>query len=75
LREGFFVASIVLGKAEREKFDLERDRFSAHLQAVYDQAHTYHDGKWLGVELRGEAYIDDIVRLLHIKRKPNRKEG
>jgi len=32
-----------------------------------------HDGKWLGFEVRDELLIDDIIRFLPIKRKPNRK--
>ncbi|MDR2530648.1 MAG: DUF3788 domain-containing protein [Oscillospiraceae bacterium] len=75
LREGFFTVCVILGKAEREKFDLERGAFSDYIRIVYDQTHTYHDGKWLGIEVRDETYIDDIMRLLLIKRKPNRKDG
>jgi len=32
-----------------------------------------HDGKWLGFEMRDDSLIDDIIRLVQIKRKPNRK--
>ena len=34
---------------------------------------SLHDGKWLGFEVRDDSLIDDIIKLLHIKRKPNRK--
>ncbi|MCL2362976.1 MAG: DUF3788 domain-containing protein [Defluviitaleaceae bacterium] len=73
IRDGYFIACIVLGKDEREKFDEEREQFSAEVCKIYDETHTYHDGKWLGFDIYDELFIDDIIRLLHIKRKPNRK--
>ena len=73
LREGYFEVCVVLGKAEREKFDEQRTDFGEVVCKEYDNAETLHDGKWLGFEVRDESLIDDIIRLLHIKRKPNRK--
>jgi len=73
IREGYFIACVVLGKEEREKFDGQREEFGKAACKEYDEAQTYHDGKWLGFDVSDEALIDDIIRLLHIKRKPNRK--
>jgi len=73
LRDGFFIASITLGGKEREKFEAQRDSFSEAVCKEYDEAETLHDGKWLGFEVRDESLIDDIIRLLYLKRKPNRK--
>lgn len=73
LREEYFIACIVLGKDEREKFDEQREMFSAVVRKVYDETNVYHDGKWLAFDVYDESLIDDIIRLLHIKRKPNRK--
>jgi len=73
LREGYFIACVVLGKDEREKFDEQREAFSETTCKEYDEAKTYHDGKWLGFDVYDDSIIDDIIRLIHIKRKPNRK--
>ena len=73
IREGYFIAGVVLGKNERDKFDEQRETFCEIICKEYDEAETYHDGKWLGFEVRDESLIDDIIRLLQIKRKPNRK--
>jgi hypothetical protein len=73
LRENYFLACVVLGAKEREKFDEQRDSFSAAICAVYDEAEVLHDGKWLGFEVRDDSLVDDIFRLLPLKRKPNRK--
>jgi len=73
LREGFFLVSIIFGGKEREIFEEQRDAFGAAVCKEYDEAETLHDGKWLGFEVHDDSLIDDIVRLLPIKRKPNRK--
>lgn len=73
VREGYFHVTVTLGKVEREKFDAQRDTFGEAVCKQYDAAETLHDGKWLGFEVRDESLIDDIVRLLQIKCKPNRK--
>ena len=74
VREGYFTASVVLGKDERERFDEQREAFGVAVCKEYDAADIYHDGKWLGFDMCDETLVNDIFRLLHIKRKPNRKE-
>ena len=73
IREGCFIVCVVLGRDEREKFEAQRESFGEAVCKEYDEAETLHDGKWLGFELRDDALVDDIIRLLHIKRRPNRK--
>jgi len=73
LREGYFIVAIVLGAVEREKFNQHREDFSEATLKEFDDAQTYHDGKWLGFDVYDDSQIDDIIRLLHLKRKPNRK--
>ena len=64
---------VILGKDERLKFEADRDNYSIEVQRIYDETQTYHDGKWLMFELVDTALFDDFIRLLRIKRKPNRK--
>ena len=73
LREGYFISLIVLGKAEREKFEQRTDEFTPKFCELYEEAPTYHDGKWLNIEVRDNALVDDMSNLLLIKRRPNRK--
>ena len=73
IREGYFIVCVVLGKEEREKFDEQQEAFGEVVRKVYDEEDILHDGKWLGFDVRDESLIDDIIRLFHIKRKPNRK--
>ena len=64
---------IIFGKAEREKFEAIRDTLSGDVCRQYDEAKTYRDGKWVMFEPSNMADFDDYMRLLAIKRKPNRK--
>ncbi|MCL2289421.1 MAG: DUF3788 domain-containing protein [Bacteroidetes bacterium] len=73
IREGYFIAAIVLGKEEREKFEEQRKKFGEAVRKEYDDTEVFHDGKWLGFDVYDESLIDDIINLLQIKRKPNRK--
>ena len=63
---------IILGKDERSKFEADRDSYSKEVQRIYDETQTYHDGKWLMFEPTDTSLFDDFIRLLKIKRKPNR---
>ncbi len=65
---------IILGKDERAKFEDLRDTFSNAVCRRYDEAKTYHDGKWIMFEPTDMTEFDDYMRLLAIKRKPNRKQ-
>ena len=64
---------VTLGKAEREKFEARRESFSGRIQEIYDTTQTYHDGKWLWIELQDSSLNGELLELLHIKRRPNRK--
>ena len=64
---------IIFGKDERIKFEEIRDTLSDAVCRQYDEAKTYHDGKWVMFEPTDTAEFDDYTKMLAIKRKPNRK--
>ena len=72
-RENCVGFMIILGKDERLKFEKDRENYGEEVQRVYDETQTYHDGKWMMFEPTDTSLFDDFVRLLRIKRKPNRK--
>ncbi len=71
-RVGFM---IILGKDERLKFEEKRDNYTKEVQKIYDSAKTYHDGKWVMFEPTDTALFDDFIKLLNLKRKPDRIGG
>ncbi|MEA4973405.1 hypothetical protein SDC9_128683 [bioreactor metagenome] len=72
-RENCIGFMIIFGKDERAKFEANRDSCSAEVNRVYDESITYHDGKWMMFELKDTALFGDMIRLLAIKRRPNKK--
>lgn len=72
-RENCVGFMIILGKAERAKFEADRETYADEIQRIYDESQTYHDGKWMMFEPRDTLLFDDFMKLLFMKRKPNRK--
>ena len=72
-RENFIGFMGILGKGERAKFEADRERYSEEVQRIYDEARTYHDGKWVMFEPKDTSLFVDFMGLLSIKRKPNKK--
>lgn len=64
---------ITLGKVERDKYESIRDTFSVEMNDIYDSTKSYHDGKWLWIPINRNISWNDIMYLLLIKRRPNRK--
>lgn len=64
---------IVFGAEERAKVEIIRNELSVHTQAAYDQATTYHDGKWLFLAVDSVEVFADITKLLEVKRKSKKK--
>ncbi|GLC79681.1 DUF3788 domain-containing protein [Lacrimispora brassicae] len=72
-REVCFGFLVILGKAEREAFEQEREDYTPEVQKAYDESTTYHDGKWVMFIIKDQSLFDDMMRLLRIKRRPNKK--
>ncbi len=64
---------VIFGKVEREKFENSRQEFTQYIRDFYDNTHQYHDGKWLYLDYNRDLLVDDIKKLILIKKKPNRK--
>ncbi len=70
-----FALLVVFGKAEREKVEAIRNNLAKKTQKEYDQATTYHDGKWLLLEIDSDRVVKDVMLLLATKRRPNDEEA
>jgi len=67
-----FLVQIVFGGEERERAEEVLTELSPGVRDAYRNATTYHDGKWLAVVVDNNEVLDDIKRLLAIKRRPRR---
>jgi len=64
-----FAIVIVFGADERARVEKIRAELLPTTLEAYDQATTYHDGKWLYLQVNSESVIRDVQRLLVVKRK------
>jgi hypothetical protein len=65
---------IVFGAQERAVVETIRKQLSARVRKAYDQATTYHDGKWLLLDVNDKTVCADAEMLLAVKRRPRRGE-
>jgi hypothetical protein len=65
-----FSVLVVLGKAEREKFEERRYSWTPELVKLYDETRTYHDGKWLTVAISSADDRHELTELVSMKRPP-----
>ena len=73
LHKDYYVFQIILGKAEREKFEKIKDEFPIEIQELYDRQRTLHDGKWLLIRVDNLQTLEAVKKLILIKKNPNRK--
>ena len=67
-----FALLIVFGAEERARVETVRTKLSRRTQGEYDRATTYHDGKWMLLTVDSARAIEDVMRLLAVKRKPKK---
>ena len=72
-RDGCIGFMIIFGKSERDIVDNNRHNYSDEVLKVYDASKTYHDGKWVMFMPDDISMFDDFMKMLRIKRNPNKK--
>jgi hypothetical protein len=70
-----FALLIVFGTEERTRIEAIKNSISRNTQREYDEATTYHDGKWLLLTVDSDKVVEDIMFLLAVKRKPKHGRG
>ena len=73
IHEDHYDFQIIYGKVERAKFEERRGEFPKEIQELYDNAHTYYDGKWMLIRVEDLAKLETVKQMIMIKKKPNRK--
>ncbi|MDO9198490.1 DUF3788 domain-containing protein [Rhodoferax sp.] len=69
-----FALLIVFGAEDRKKVESLRNGLTKKTQNEYDQATTYHDGKWLLLEIDTDSVVKDVMLLLAAKRRPKNEK-
>lgn len=66
--EGRFTALVVLGEKETEA--ARELVVGSHVRRVFDEARQLRDGRWLFVGVESERDVEDLEKLLAVKRRP-----
>lgn len=69
-----FTALVVLGAKEAEKAISEMHGFGPNVRERLETAHLFHDGRWLWIRVNEDQDVEDIQKLLLIKKSPARKK-
>lgn len=65
-----FTIQIIFGKKEIEKFQTTRDDFSDFVVNKFDSTKQLHDGRWMFFKVKNTTLVEDLKKLMKIKRKP-----
>jgi hypothetical protein len=71
--KGAFTVLIVLGRKEIERFEEHINDFGTKFIELFKSAQQFHDGRWLWIRILDCSDVEDIRRLLIMKRKPKNK--
>ena len=66
-KENMLGFMIIFGKEERTKVEEIRNELSSDILETYDNAQTFHDGKWVMFNITDYSMIEDFKKLLFIK--------
>jgi len=67
-----FVAQIVIGPTQAgNAFGLDLGK---RVRKALEDAHPYHDGRWLFIKVRSKRDLTDVQQLLMLKSQPVKKE-
>lgn len=70
---GAFTALVVLGGKETSQAKTMLDSFGPTVRACLETSPMFHDGCWLWIRVQDPRDVEDIQRLLLLKRKPAKK--
>lgn len=74
VREKSFGFMIIYGKDERAAFEAQKNNFTKNIQTTYTAATTFHDGKWIMINVADDGILEDLKKMIQIKKIPRKKK-
>ena len=75
VRQGWFTALVTLGANQAAELETLLPTFSAAFRKLYEKTPLFNGGKWLGVDVKKPAQLEEVQRLILMKAKPVKKEA
>lgn len=72
IRDEKFTFLLVFGKRECEYFEMLKSEFPREIQECYENAKARDNGKWLYVDVNTLEQLEEVKKLIFVKKKPNR---
>lgn len=70
---GYYVALVVIGQKEKQETELLLPSLSGYTQQLYQYTQEGMNQRWLMIEIRDEAVLNDAKQLVAVRRKPQTK--
>ncbi len=74
-KEGTFLALIVIGEREQAETEFKLPLFTEYFQQLYRETKTGMGQKWLMVEVKDEAVLEDVLQCIAIRRGKKKSPG
>jgi uncharacterized protein YbdZ (MbtH family) len=75
VRQGWFTAMVTLGAKQTAELETLLPTFSAAFRKLYEKTPLFNGGKWLVVDVKKPAQLEEVQRLILMKAKPVKKEA
>lgn len=70
---GFFIALVVIGAKEEAEAELMAPTLSECVQGLLESSVSVAGGRWLMIHVTDEQVLDDVKRLIQLRRKIKRR--
>lgn len=70
--DGYFISLIVIGGKEEEEVGLDLETFTPYIQELYRKTPFSCGGRWLMIEVKDKAVLEDVKSLIAIRVKPKK---
>jgi hypothetical protein len=69
--DGWFIALVVIGEKEQAEAELVMPACSIPVQRLFNETAFSASGRWLMIEVRERAVLEDVMKLIQIRSKHN----
>ena len=75
VRSGAFAAMVTLGAKQLLELEPLLETFSSAFRRLYEKTSLFNGGKWLLVDVKEPAQLEEVQRLILMKAKPVKKRA